>query len=59
MMYIRLKASKTDPFRIDVTIGIEALNQHSLCPIEAMREYLKFVSHNDLTPLFIKHNGHY
>ena len=59
MMNIRLKASKTDPFRIGVTIRIAALNQHPLCPVAAMREYLKFVSHNNSTPLFVKHNGHY
>jgi len=53
IMYTRLKASKTDPFRSSVIVRLAAIN---LCPVQAMRRYLEF---RRLAPglLFILDNG--
>ena len=56
MMYIRIKASKTDPFRVGITIRIAAIPNHQLCPVTAMRQYLRFRS-NTQGPLYIFDNG--
>jgi len=42
MMYINLKASKTDPFRLGVAIRLVAINSHRLRPVSAMRSYLAY-----------------
>ena len=39
IMTIRIKASKTDPFRVGTTIRIAATFD-ALCPVGAMRNYL-------------------
>ena len=38
-IHVRIKASKTDPFRAGVTISLHA-NNSPLCPIKALRPYL-------------------
>ena len=48
MMSLRIKTSKTDPFRHDATVGIAATFD-KLCPVGAMRNYLALHdSHNRL-----------
>jgi len=58
MMYVNLKASKTDPFRSGVTIRLAAINNHRLCPVSAMRSYLAY-RQSLPGPLFILDNGLY
>jgi len=40
ILYIKIKASKTDPFRAGVIIRLAAIRGHKLCPVAAMRSYL-------------------
>ena len=57
MMCIRIKASKTDPFRVGTTVCI-AVTNNNLCPVSATRLYL-FFSPNTVGPLFRRHNGEF
>jgi len=57
-MYIKIKASKTDPFRAGITIRLAAIRNHQLCPVRAMRTYLSFRSLQP-GPLFVFSNGLY
>ncbi len=43
-MFIRIKGSKTDPFRQGITIRLYKLNSH-LCPIDAAVSYINTISH--------------
>jgi len=58
ILYIKIKASKTDPFRAGVIIRLAAIRGHKLCPVAAMRSYLDFRSLHS-GPLFILSNGQY
>ena len=54
---LKLKGSKTDPFRIGVNVRLSA-NGSLLCPIQALRSYL--TSHpTGNGPLFVFQNGTY
>ena len=55
MVLVRLKASKTDPFRAGVTIRIAATHGN-LCPVTALRSFLS-LSQNTPGPLFVRSNG--
>ena len=55
--HLRLKTSKTDPFRQGVTVRIMS-NNTILCPINALQQYLN-VRPDTRGPLFIFHNGTY
>jgi len=56
IIYIKLKASTTDPFRVGVIIRIAAaIRNHKLCPVVG-RAFL-FVSPPG--PLFVFSNGYY
>ena len=57
MMQVRLKASKTDPFRhgVDLVIGKSG---DELCPVEAMMSYLA-ARGDGPGPLFLYSDGHY
>ena len=52
IVYIKIKASKTDPFRSGTTVRLAAIRNHKLCPVSAMRAYLQFRSSQD-GPLFL------
>ena len=54
---LRLKASKTDPFRQGVTIRL-AHNGSALCPVTAMRKYRE-ANPRLVGPLFQFHDGRY
>jgi len=56
MLYLKIKASKTDPFHTGVIIRLTAINNHDLCSIQAMRRYL---SHRGCSPrpLFVFSDG--
>jgi len=56
MLYLKIKARKTDPFRTGVIIRLAAINNHDLCPVQAMRRYL---SHRGRSPgpLFVFSDG--
>ena len=54
---IRIKKSKTDPFRLGVTIRIGVL-QHALCPVSALERYLIYRGCQP-GPLFHFRNGSY
>ena len=56
IMYIRIKGSKTDPFRSGTTIRLAAISNHALCPVRAMRAYLA-IRPPSRGPLFALHNG--
>ena len=56
IMYVYIKSSKTDPFRVGVTIRLAAIANHRLCPVQAMRLYLTFREHTN-GPLFRFSNG--
>ena len=58
IMYIKIKASKTDPFRIGTVIRLAAIRGHKLCPVTAMRSYLQLRSLQP-GPLFVLHSGAY
>ena len=54
---LRLKGSKTDPFRVGVNVRLSS-NGSPLCPIQALQKYL--ISHPTGTgPLFAFQNGVY
>ena len=57
-MYVKIKASKTDPFRVGVILRLASINNHALCPVRGMRFYLRFRS-TIPGPLFIFDNGVY
>ena len=57
MMHVRIKVSKTDPFRLGCTIRV-ASTGNSLCPVNAMRAYLR-VRPPILGPLFLFQDGSY
>ena len=40
IMYVTIKASKTDPFRSGVVVRVAAISNHPLCPVSAMKAYL-------------------
>lgn len=50
-----IKESKSDPFRLGVTVRVGALN-HCLCPVRALQNFLLFRGSNP-GPLFVFHNG--
>ena len=50
MMFVFIKASKTDPFRIGVQLRVSALG-NSLCPVAAMRQFL-YVRGSRVGPLY-------
>ena len=54
-MTIRIKESKTDPFRIGQSITVEACNS-PLCPVLAMKRYLS-TRKIDNGPLFVLSSG--
>lgn len=57
IMYIAIKSSKTDPFRVGCTIRVAAV-PGPLCPVTLMREYLQ--RHPSSTgPLFVWSVGRY
>ena len=57
IMYVRIKASKTDPFRVGCTIPVAAVPGR-ICPVALLREYLH--QHPTGTgPLFVWRPGHY
>ena len=57
IMYVAIKSSKTDPFRVGCTIRVAAVSG-PLCPVSLMREYLQ--SHPSGTgPLFVWSTGRY
>jgi len=55
LMFVRIKTSKTDPFRVGVTLRL-AITNCPLCLVAAMRAYLAFRSTSP-GPLFIFDNG--
>jgi len=55
-MYVKIKASKTDPFRSGCIIRLAAIPHNALCPVTVMRRYLA-VRGLRVGPLFIFHNG--
>jgi len=57
MMLVRIKASKTDPFRQGTTIRLSSLS-HRLCPVAAMRIYLQ-QNLPQTGPLFVRSNGQF
>ena len=54
-MRLKIKASKTDPFRVGAVIRLVPL-KHRLCPVAAMYRYLR-VADRTSGPLFIKSDG--
>jgi integrase len=54
---IRIKASKTDPFRIGTIIRLTR-NFSTLCPVQALLNYLQNNSHKS-GPLFTFHDGRF
>ena len=52
---IRIKHSKTDPFRVGVTIRVAMIN-HRLCPVMALHRFLLLRGHTP-GPLFVFQNG--
>ena len=54
-MSIKLKVSKTDPFRVGHTIFIGKTNQY-ICPVQAIKTFL-FVRGNTEGPLFLYASG--
>ena len=57
IMYVRIKASKTDPFRTGCTIRVSAV-PGMICPLSLMREYLRRHP-TGAGPLFVWEEGHY
>ena len=58
IMYIKIKESKTDPFRSGCTIRLAAIKKHMLCPVTAMRKYLEVRSQQP-GPLYVLDNGQF
>ena len=56
IMYINIKASKTDPFKSGCVVRLAAIPGHDLCPVAAMRSFLRFRGYSR-GPLFILGNG--
>lgn len=56
MMYINIKASKTDPFRSGIIVRLAAIPGNRLCPVAAMKYYLSFRTLSS-GPLFIFNQG--
>lgn len=56
MAYIRIKASKTDPFRTGCIIRLAAIPKNKLCPVTALRHYLDLRSSLP-GPLFVFSNS--
>ena len=54
---VRIKASKTDPFRIGTVIRLTR-NFSNLCPVQALMDYLAIPFHNP-GPLFTFHDGRF
>ena len=54
---LRIKGSKTDPFRAGTTVRIAA-TYNKLCPVSATCLYFTF-SPNSVGPLFRRHNGEF
>ena len=55
-MFIRIKESKTDPFRVGHTITVGATNTF-LCPVFAMKQYLARRQIVSIGPLFVNASG--
>ena len=55
-MLIRIKESKTDPFRVGHTITVGATNTF-LCPVFAMKQYLARRQIVSIGPLFVNASG--
>jgi len=58
MLYIKIKASKTDPFRTGSIIRLAAIINHDLCPVKAMQRYLVYRGRSP-GPLFTFSDGRY
>ena len=54
---VRLKASKTDPFRVGTTVRVPSLNS-VLCPVSALRRYIHLRGRR-AGPFFILHNNNF
>ena len=57
IMYVRIKASKTDPFRLGCTIRVAAVPGR-ICPVTLLRQYLRRHPTGS-GPLFVWREGHY
>ena len=57
IMFVHIKASKTDPFRSGTTISVAAL-RGNLCPVQVMRMYIS-LSPNTQGPLFRCSSGQF
>ena len=57
IMLLRIKGSKTDPFREETTIRLAA-TYNNLCPVAAVIAYLS-LSKNSQGPLFIRSDGRF
>ena len=55
-MYIKIKSSKTDPFRSGCVIRLAAIPGHKLCPVRAMKAFLSLRGMGS-GPLFVFGNG--
>jgi len=56
LLQVVIKQSKTDPFRIDVTIYL-GTTDNVICPVRAMLSYLA-MSGGQTGPLFFSQNGY-
>lgn len=55
MAFIKIKVSKTDPFRTGGVVRLAAINSQ-VCPVKCLIQFLS-VHPNYMTPLFTFHNG--
>ena len=53
---IRIKASKTDPYRASCSLPVAATGKPS-CPVKAVRAFLRRSQHSRALPLFTLHSG--
>ena len=58
IMYVRIKASKTDPFRFGCIIRLAAIPGHALCPLAIMKRYLEIRGPRS-GPLFLFSDGRF
>lgn len=57
IMSLRIKASKTDPFRSGCTVRIGRVD-NDLCAVRLMHQYIKIHPYPE-GPLFVMHNSHF
>lgn len=57
ILFLRIKASKTDPFRQGTCIRLPQLHNTRTCPVSAYIRYSAFLSCNEERPFFTFHNG--